>query len=899
MSKTTSKRKEVSENTLNKTHVTLDEGGLPLLDEVNELLEKEKLLMNLKLLEQKQAAEEWKAKYDKLVDHMMDSAISTNDFGVLEVAADTESTIHREQIPIVDEDGKDVIESLKPYKMINLSSKHITNSELTKISRDIIMAKGTRNPTHIFLNHCDLTDSNVSAINSLIKVPSVDAIDLSYNNLGHEFEDTLVEILKVRRKTPQYLLLNGNMKASLSSNFSDVLHLLTERSWGLTISLQDMAIANSKGDKNSKSKLSGPKVAGPKIDFIGLAKRTMCAQTFLKEFNSALNIDNNDDRSKSSSNKKSTKAIKPKSGTGSGRLRPSDKREGGLQLISVFGLTDAQLSSESIELLNKTLDLTKASLTDLDLRRCYLGANGATLIKEALERTDCNLIRLCLAGNALGDTGISKIASGLKTNSTLTHLDVSSNDITRKGLNILCDTIVTSKVLHTLDLRSNNLNRYDISVIEKTLLDHGNPINLKWQSVTTFSNNKTYNENSYLPKGKIIFSNPEVASVILSDRSSSACIHSADARTLLKASSGSSNNNRNSADVDDDRKSYLIRWYTRLSAPSTGSKYNILDVSDIAWEAHLVSSTEEFIKDNGRIDKRCKVPAYVSSSESLRCGKWIEHRALIHNPPRNCSIELWFNNTSLDKTSVSKVNVEVHSFTIQEIIASNGDRMMITADYDEWSPTLNTHSSCSLALDGTPTQDNYILLSSLPEDHTLSRVFTWNTFTVDTAEMKFQVKLFAQNTIDTSNGDSKIAPLPSATTSRDGPSDGFHVGYICTIIILQPNGSYNIIDEIKCDSVNSRSEGSALTPWLWKDWCVNLPLLMPNDRILLSVLPTIDSSARNKKRCSVQVQNCQISIEMDPLLENKNSTNDFFSGAVMSLQANQAIHDYSELEICV
>ena len=37
--------------------------------------------------------------------------------------------------------------------------------------------------------------------------------------------------------------------------------------------------------------------------------------------------------------KKSTKAIKPKSGTGSGRLRPSDKREGGLQLISVFGFT--------------------------------------------------------------------------------------------------------------------------------------------------------------------------------------------------------------------------------------------------------------------------------------------------------------------------------------------------------------------------------------------------------------------------------------------------------------------------------------------------------------------------------------------------------------------------------
>ena len=45
-----------------------DTSKLPLLDEVNELIEKERLLLSLKLLAQKEEAVEWKSKYDKLVD---------------------------------------------------------------------------------------------------------------------------------------------------------------------------------------------------------------------------------------------------------------------------------------------------------------------------------------------------------------------------------------------------------------------------------------------------------------------------------------------------------------------------------------------------------------------------------------------------------------------------------------------------------------------------------------------------------------------------------------------------------------------------------------------------------------------------------------------------------------
>lgn len=51
---------------------------LPLLDEVNELLEKEKMLMGLKILEQKKEKEEWKAKYDQLLSRVSETGDLVN-----------------------------------------------------------------------------------------------------------------------------------------------------------------------------------------------------------------------------------------------------------------------------------------------------------------------------------------------------------------------------------------------------------------------------------------------------------------------------------------------------------------------------------------------------------------------------------------------------------------------------------------------------------------------------------------------------------------------------------------------------------------------------------------------------------------------------------------------------
>ena len=124
------------------------------------------------------------------------------------------------------------------------------------------MSKGNKNPTYLFFKNTLLNDSHVKALIPLLKIPSVDAIDLSYNNLGIEMESQLIELLKGKRKTPQYILFNGNMDASLSPHFIDVVHLLTDRTWGISVTLQDLAPAMDK----KKSKKKG---TTKDLDFIG------------------------------------------------------------------------------------------------------------------------------------------------------------------------------------------------------------------------------------------------------------------------------------------------------------------------------------------------------------------------------------------------------------------------------------------------------------------------------------------------------------------------------------------------------------------------------------------------------------------------------------------------------
>ena len=86
----TSKKKKAESK--EKKEESFDGDDIPLLDEVNALIEKEKTLLTLKLAEKQRDANEWKTKYDSLLQKISDGDFDHAEFTALEAAADLEVT---------------------------------------------------------------------------------------------------------------------------------------------------------------------------------------------------------------------------------------------------------------------------------------------------------------------------------------------------------------------------------------------------------------------------------------------------------------------------------------------------------------------------------------------------------------------------------------------------------------------------------------------------------------------------------------------------------------------------------------------------------------------------------------------------------------------------------------
>eukprot|EP00878_Enallax_costatus_P046019 GHUV01055590.1.p1 GENE.GHUV01055590.1~~GHUV01055590.1.p1 ORF type:complete len:335 (+),score=121.68 GHUV01055590.1:1062-2066(+) len=82
-----------------------------------------------------------------------------------------------------------------------------------------------------------------------------------------------------------------------------------------------------------------------------------------------------------------------------------------------------------------------AGLRELDLSSNRITADGAAVLADALSQAGCTLQRLVLSHNALGDSGVSALASALQTNKSLQHLDISGTDVAEKGIICLAATL--------------------------------------------------------------------------------------------------------------------------------------------------------------------------------------------------------------------------------------------------------------------------------------------------------------------------------------------------------------------------------------------------------------------------------------------------------------------------
>jgi len=179
---------------------------LPLLDEVNELIEKERLLLSLKLQAQKEEAVEWKSKYDKLVDSI--GAKLSNPSIPIDGAQDNvqyltqlESLAAVESDPVEHISLHDINGLLKNRILswvLDLRDHKIDKLLFGKLVKSVFGVNSSYSDIKIAIfDNCGLTDDFAAALMSMFRSAQLLAIDLSNNELSDSLFIQLITTLKV------------------------------------------------------------------------------------------------------------------------------------------------------------------------------------------------------------------------------------------------------------------------------------------------------------------------------------------------------------------------------------------------------------------------------------------------------------------------------------------------------------------------------------------------------------------------------------------------------------------------------------------------------------------------------------------------------------------------------
>lgn len=171
---------------------------LPLLDEVNELIEKERMLLSLKLLDKKNEVEEWKLKYDSLVEKIGYESANVVNINLLEVVATVDNNKTGQHSVELLRDLNYLLLNRKYSWILDLSQTVFENSALMKLCKYVFGKRGICEGINtVILKKCAMDDDFNIALQTILSATSLQALDLSHNNLGEGFFIQLLAALQV------------------------------------------------------------------------------------------------------------------------------------------------------------------------------------------------------------------------------------------------------------------------------------------------------------------------------------------------------------------------------------------------------------------------------------------------------------------------------------------------------------------------------------------------------------------------------------------------------------------------------------------------------------------------------------------------------------------------------
>jgi hypothetical protein len=210
----------MSKNLTNKKHSTESSSSphpsgskdfpAPLLSDIDELIQKEKTLLELKLLDQELATENWKTKYEGLKEHVIDDIEGGrdassgvfgeegegNELSMMEKLAEyEEKEINDYYIPT---DPHLLLISRIDYNYGNFSRVHFTRQVFSTVMRQLFGPKSSFPDINVlFLDHCELNNHYSESLYNIFKNPKLEGVDLSYNLIDNEMMFQIITFLSV------------------------------------------------------------------------------------------------------------------------------------------------------------------------------------------------------------------------------------------------------------------------------------------------------------------------------------------------------------------------------------------------------------------------------------------------------------------------------------------------------------------------------------------------------------------------------------------------------------------------------------------------------------------------------------------------------------------------------
>jgi hypothetical protein len=182
------------------------ENKLPshLVEEIDDLVEKEKTLLELKLLEKEVESENWKTKYTDLKEKVIeDIQEDEQDVNLLETIAEIEAK-EAGQNYYVPSDPHLLLATRIDHHVANFSSINFTRFVFFQVMKELFQTKGANNTFSavnvLLLDHCNLDDEYADALYSAFKNPRLEGIDLSHNLLNGDMMYNITSILSVREE---------------------------------------------------------------------------------------------------------------------------------------------------------------------------------------------------------------------------------------------------------------------------------------------------------------------------------------------------------------------------------------------------------------------------------------------------------------------------------------------------------------------------------------------------------------------------------------------------------------------------------------------------------------------------------------------------------------------------